>query len=49
MYKFIVSGLRACSHEPGTVIYPGASVTSRSHDDLSVVLGQPWVNFIAPG
>ena len=26
--------LRACSHEPGTVKYPGASVTSRSHDDL---------------
>ena len=26
--------LRACSHEPGTVNYPGASVTSRSHDDL---------------
>ena len=27
--------LRACSHEPGAVNYPGASVTSRSHDDLS--------------
>ena len=26
--------LRACSHEPGTVNYPGASITSRSHDDL---------------
>ena len=29
-----LKGLRACSHEPGTVNYPGASVTSRSHDDL---------------
>ena len=26
--------LRACSHEPGTMNCPGASVTSRSHDDL---------------
>ena len=26
--------IRACSHESGTVNYPGASVTSRSHDDL---------------
>ena len=26
--------VRACSHEPWTVNYPGASVTSRSHDDL---------------
>ena len=30
----VVFSLRACSHEPGTVNYPGASVTSRSHDDL---------------
>ena len=36
--------VRACSHEPGTVNYPGASVTSRSHDDLL-----SRVNFIAPG
>ena len=36
--------LRACSHEPGTVNYPGASVTSRSHDDLLSL-----VNLIAPG
>ena len=28
------SNIRPCSHEPGTVNYPGASVTSRSHDDL---------------
>ena len=26
--------LTACSHEPGTVNYPGESITSRSHDDL---------------
>ena len=26
--------LRACSHEPGTVNYPGARVTSLSHDSL---------------
>ena len=26
--------VRACSHEPGTVNYPGASVTLRSQDDL---------------
>ena len=26
--------LRACSHKPGTVNYQGASVTSRSHDNL---------------
>ena len=32
--------VRACSHEPGTVNYPGASVTSRSHDDLYVAPGQ---------
>ena len=36
--------LRACSHEPGTVNYPGASDTSHSHDDLlsrcNVELGQ---------
>ena len=36
--------VRACSHEPGTVNYPGASVTSRSHDDLlsrgNVAFGQ---------
>ena len=37
------SYLRACSHEPGTVNYPGASVTSRSHDDL-LSLGK-----VAPG
>ena len=35
---------RARSHEPETVNYPGASVTSRSHDDL---LSRG--NFIAPG
>ena len=29
-----IKRLRACSHEPGTVNYPGASVTSRSHDDM---------------
>ena len=28
------SAIRAYSHEPGTVNYPGASVTSHSHDDL---------------
>ena len=32
--KVCFDQLRACSHEPGTVNYPGASVTSRSHDDL---------------
>ena len=26
--------VRACSNEPGIMNYPGASVTSRSHDDL---------------
>ena len=39
-----IDSLRACSDEPGTVNYPGASVTSRSHDDLL-----SRVNFIAPG
>ena len=38
--------LRACSHKPRTVNYPGAIiVTSRSHDDL-LSRGN---NFIAPG
>ena len=27
-------GLRAYSHDPRTVNYPGVSVTSRSHDDF---------------
>ena len=40
----IEKSLRACSHEPGTVNFPRASVTSRSHDDL---LSRG--NFIAPG
>ena len=45
----------ACSHEPGTVNYPGvmvapagASVTSRAHDDL-LSRGNVAVDFIAPG
>ena len=40
IYDRTVANLRACSHEPGAVNYPGvmiaagASVTSCSHDDL---------------
>ena len=30
----ITAQLRACSHVPGTVNYPGARVTSHSHDDV---------------
>ena len=44
-----ISLLRACSHEPGTVNYPGASATSRSHDDCCPGATLPRVNFIAPG
>ena len=36
--------VRACLNEPGTVNYPGASVTSRLQDDLL-----SRVNFISPG
>ena len=48
-------GLRACSHEPGTVNYPGVMIVPgqalpRVHMKISCPGATlPWVNFIAPG
>ena len=46
----MLTTLRACSHEPGTVNYPGVMIApGQALPRIHMMICCPGVNFIAPG